>query len=678
MPTRLGAITPSNDPVQGDDERHVVRRGVLLMGVLGLLTAPLANFGLLREQTWVLPVNAMLLLLMLAAASGGVLLARAIAVTSAGLYVVALLSWHHTLGVVLQGGEPVMAVGTGALWVAATMSPMCFLIMQPRRAGVLHAAGLTAFVLLPLFSRGPRGWSAAVDHGALLVVVYAIACVLTSAAVAAHVRRPRRQLESTQRAADATRVRVSALAEEQSARREAFLHTARGLLVETASLAGQVDAVASSGPLQLDSPSTQAKLDAISTTVERLEAVAGQTLAQRHTPLSSDNKGVAVTQATPTASSGASVALVLVLLAWVTDLATLLALLVGRAPSTGLLSAGQRMVVLLVAIAGTATIRLPRRKATWLVVVTCASYPLSLLATRPADAVQVIRLLGPGWRIAVLSTGLLIFMGLIMQERERTRDAARDSHHALIDVEQSLMMAEARQHQDSAEAAHELQTPLTVLHGTLATLARAPDRLSPTMVAQLLEGLVRSAHRLSARADALLAAANEVQDHHSADGGASGQPLPATSTLLEAIRAAEPVLGGRRLVVDLHLGDDAVAVEIGALEHVLENLFSNARKYGAEDGAVAVQASRKGGHVIVAVANDGVGLTPEEATQLFDPYFRGTGAEAKAAGTGLGLTVVRRIVEGWRGEIRCEVGEGRTVLTFTIPVVPVVVRPAVV
>jgi signal transduction histidine kinase len=105
------------------------------------------------------------------------------------------------------------------------------------------------------------------------------------------------------------------------------------------------------------------------------------------------------------------------------------------------------------------------------------------------------------------------------------------------------------------------------------------------------------------------------------------------------------------------------------LEQVLNNLVSNAIKYSPRGGAVWISISLLGASVHLSVADEGMGIMPEDVDHVFDP-FRRTGASKEAiAGVGLGLFVARRIVEAHGGQLSVvsTPGHGST-FTVDIPV----------
>jgi two-component system sensor histidine kinase/response regulator len=113
---------------------------------------------------------------------------------------------------------------------------------------------------------------------------------------------------------------------------------------------------------------------------------------------------------------------------------------------------------------------------------------------------------------------------------------------------------------------------------------------------------------------------------------------------------------------------DAVELlaDAGEAEIVLNNLISNAVKYNRDGGSVTVRLSRKGDAVTIAVADTGIGLTPEEAGKLFNEFQRIKNEQTvKILGSGLGLSTVRKIANMYDGEaqVRSEPGVGST---FTV------------
>jgi signal transduction histidine kinase len=141
--------------------------------------------------------------------------------------------------------------------------------------------------------------------------------------------------------------------------------------------------------------------------------------------------------------------------------------------------------------------------------------------------------------------------------------------------------------------------------------------------------------------------------------------------------AAESVEGLRPTAeaqgLDLRLDAKPVAPLRGdrvRLGQMLDNLVSNAVKFTPEGGRVVVALGSNGGDAVLAVSDTGMGIPAAEQHRLFERFFRtSTGQEAAIAGTGLGLTISKAIVDAHGGSIECvsEDGQG-TILRVRLPV----------
>ncbi|HET6485970.1 MAG TPA: ATP-binding protein, partial [Spirochaetia bacterium] len=104
-----------------------------------------------------------------------------------------------------------------------------------------------------------------------------------------------------------------------------------------------------------------------------------------------------------------------------------------------------------------------------------------------------------------------------------------------------------------------------------------------------------------------------------------------------------------------------VLADRDALGILFGNLVENAVKYGKEGGRVEVSLERSGRYATVRVQDDGIGISPEDSQKVFDEFYRArTEQTAAIAGTGLGLSLVKRLAELHEGTVRVQstLGEG--------------------
>jgi signal transduction histidine kinase len=113
-----------------------------------------------------------------------------------------------------------------------------------------------------------------------------------------------------------------------------------------------------------------------------------------------------------------------------------------------------------------------------------------------------------------------------------------------------------------------------------------------------------------------------------------------------------------------------LAGDAGRIGQAVDNLISNALKFTPEDGRVTVRLRRDGDSALLEVSDSGIGIPPDELDRLFDRFYRASTAHERAVpGVGLGLTIVRAIVDGHGGTVRVasSVGHGTT-FTVELPV----------
>lgn len=210
-----------------------------------------------------------------------------------------------------------------------------------------------------------------------------------------------------------------------------------------------------------------------------------------------------------------------------------------------------------------------------------------------------------------------------------------------------------------AGISHELRTPLTVIH-TAAYNLQGKLAANPA-------GVERYGKLIQQESARLKDIVEQVLQFSSANAGRAIQqrePIDVAEMIDQAIEASRAVVEAAHCEVETKL-DRALPVVHGdprALRLALENLVSNAAKYASNGrGWIGISASavegKHGRMVEIRVADRGPGIPPEEQRHIFDPFFRGRRAiEDQVHGTGLGLSLVKRIVEAHGGSVAVESG----------------------
>jgi signal transduction histidine kinase len=195
----------------------------------------------------------------------------------------------------------------------------------------------------------------------------------------------------------------------------------------------------------------------------------------------------------------------------------------------------------------------------------------------------------------------------------------------------------------TADASHELRTPLAVISGHIEML-RDVEMGEPEREEELAL-ISDEVGRMGRLVDDLLALARLE-----AGAPTPHQPLEVTS-LLEEAAARGRGLGDRTLKVSV-APDLWVDGDPDQLMQAFLNLVSNAVAHTSDGGAIKLSATSNGASVCIVIADDGVGIRPEELPRVFDRFYRAQGPRSgNGGGSGLGLAITRRLVELHGGTI---------------------------
>lgn len=208
--------------------------------------------------------------------------------------------------------------------------------------------------------------------------------------------------------------------------------------------------------------------------------------------------------------------------------------------------------------------------------------------------------------------------------------------------------------------AHDLRTPLARLRG-VAEAALASD--DPDAAREALLRAVEEAERVTTMLTALM-------DITEAERGAMRlvrHPVPLPAIVADACDLYADLAEEKRIALEVRVPPLAVDVDEARVRQVLANLIDNAVKYTPPGGRVWVEARAEGPAVVVEVGDTGIGIDEAELPRVWERLYRGD-ASRSARGLGLGLSLVKAIVEahGGRVAVRSRPGQG-SVFTVTLP-----------
>ena len=210
-------------------------------------------------------------------------------------------------------------------------------------------------------------------------------------------------------------------------------------------------------------------------------------------------------------------------------------------------------------------------------------------------------------------------------------------------------------------AAHELRTPLTNLRGYLEALRDgviAPSRETFESLQEEVERLVRLSRSLDALADGELATRPpELRD------------LDLAAAIRSAVDLAKPAFERRAIRCEVRVPAHLRArANPDHLAQVLANLLQNAARYTPEAGVVLVSADAQPMSVVVSVTNSGDGIPAADLPRVFERFFRVERSRDRArGGAGIGLAIVKQLVELGGGRVGADSSAGTTRFWFSLP-----------
>jgi signal transduction histidine kinase len=215
------------------------------------------------------------------------------------------------------------------------------------------------------------------------------------------------------------------------------------------------------------------------------------------------------------------------------------------------------------------------------------------------------------------------------------------------------------------DVAHELRTPLTSLQGYIEAMADGVIEPTPEMLRTVQEEILRLTR--------LVEGLDQLARGERGERALARAEVDLAAVVQRAVAIASPELASRRIAVRL---EDATALppllaEPDAIGQVVTNLMQNAARYTDDGGKVIVRLQAVDGWVRCAIENTGAVIPPDELPYIWERLYRVDRSRARATGgTGIGLAIVRQIVEAHGGEVGATSAGGRTEIWFRLPSMP--------
>ncbi len=219
---------------------------------------------------------------------------------------------------------------------------------------------------------------------------------------------------------------------------------------------------------------------------------------------------------------------------------------------------------------------------------------------------------------------------------------------------------------------HELRTPLTGIRAAATTLVQGEglDEATRHELAVVVD-------EESARLDKLIGEAVEMAEIDARVVRVNAAPQYARALLDHAVEESRTALAGRRVSVNVEEPDAPAWFDAHLLSRVLRHLIENAACYSPRGSEIALSSRRKDGRLEFSVADHGSGIDSADLPLIFEKFYRGRRGEVPGKGTGMGLAIVRAILEAHGGGIDVETTPGQgSAFRFWVPLVERQPEPA--
>jgi signal transduction histidine kinase/CheY-like chemotaxis protein len=246
--------------------------------------------------------------------------------------------------------------------------------------------------------------------------------------------------------------------------------------------------------------------------------------------------------------------------------------------------------------------------------------------------------------------------GALAQRAELLGDRDRLTADLSASVD-ALTTASKAKSEFMANMSHELRTPLNAIIGFSDLMRSEP---STGEVSTVPTDWITHIHSSGGH---LLALINEVLDLAKIESGRlelRREPIDLPEAIQEVVTSVEALSQRKQLEITVAVGPLRVHADRKRLRQIITNLMSNAIKFTPDGGRIFVAARRVGTDIAISVADTGTGIAAEHLDSVFDEFQQVGDARAQTGGTGLGLALTRRLVQGHGGrvDLESELGQG--------------------
>lgn len=235
--------------------------------------------------------------------------------------------------------------------------------------------------------------------------------------------------------------------------------------------------------------------------------------------------------------------------------------------------------------------------------------------------------------------------------------------NSINDMAEELGEMEKMRQTFISNVSHEIQSPLTSIRGFARALQN--DALSSDQRAHYLNIIITESIRLSKLSDNLMKLTSLESEHHPF----VVTPYRLDKQLQHVILANEPQWLAKKISIEPILEPITITADADLLNQVWTNLLHNSIKFTEEHGTITIRLQQTGENTVIQFTDTGSGISEEDQLHIFERFYKGDKSRNRnAAGSGLGLSIVKKIIDLHQGTIQVESELGRgTMITVSIP-----------
>ncbi|WP_164997772.1 sensor histidine kinase [Methanolobus psychrotolerans] len=303
----------------------------------------------------------------------------------------------------------------------------------------------------------------------------------------------------------------------------------------------------------------------------------------------------------------------------------------------------------------------------------------SLAITNPSSEVDrlIVSVYLKLFIVAVVSVIFIVFVSSFVvviifnwsksleKEVDEKTQELKESNKSLLEVNKKLKELDRLKTEFLSIVSHELKTPLTAMK-TSSEFLQENDGCDVSLRHQMLDIIIRNIDRQSRMVDDLLdisrIESNRMRFHR--------EPVDIEETIKVSLEVLDSIIKEKHMTILVEVQDDLslINTDKDKLVQVFVNLLNNAVKFSKKKGIITITVETEDDIVKISISDNGIGMSSEELERIFDKFYQiDSTSTRKVGGSGLGLSIVKGIIEGQGGTIiaRSELGKGST-FVFTL------------